>query len=533
MIEMMTNIGSPLLQTIPNSPLAQPAVGYIGLMGVLVEEAPLRHRLESKDRLKKLLSVLTVREKFDPTRKVGMGTRSERGFQFVKLLPIPSLPTMRPTPIYIFPHMVAHRMLLHGMLDRISDVTPTKRFQEPRPLPNLISEECLTLADGVFFPYQQTAVDHFVTLLQAEPHRSYMEMKTGLGKTRTACGIIQKLGVATIIVVPTLAIRDQWKAELMLVMPNIRCGFYGNAIPNAATAATHDVSLIVINTARQKPPDFFTGYGLVILDEAHEYHASQNKKILWNAQTHYVLGLSATPNEAPSGMDRFVNLFLGNPIDVERIPGFDLTSDNFQVKVRAVQFLNGVDYCRPVVSAKGTVCAISTIAQMIQEPVRIKLIVCEAERLMREVPDSHGIFIFAELRDFLIVLRDALSLHFDPSLVYAPELDEISVLRGGATADDVQASHSARIILTTYGFSRRGISISEMTSMILATPRRHGLKQIIGRILRKGSDETIVREIVDVVDARSCLKNQFQDRKAVYLERKYPLAIVPAFVDQA
>ena len=62
-----------------------------------------------------------------------------------------------------------------------------------------------------------------------------------------------------------------------------------------------------------------------------------------------------------------------------------------------------------------------------------------------------------------------------------------------------------------------------MTALVLVTPRRNGMRQIIGRILRRGSDENIVRQIVDIVDVCTVLKGQFAERKKIYKERKYPL----------
>jgi hypothetical protein len=78
-------------------------------------------------------------------------------------------------------------------------------------------------------------------------------------------------------------------------------------------------------------------------------------------------------------------------------------------------------------------------------------------------------------------------------------------------------------VLTTYGYSRRGVSIVEMTAIVLATPRRNGLNQILGRITRRGSDESILRLVVDIKDLGSPLKRQIADRVLVYKKNKYPI----------
>ena len=84
-------------------------------------------------------------------------------------------------------------------------------------------------------------------------------------------------------------------------------------------------------------------------------------------------------------------------------------------------------------------------------------------------------------------------------------------------------ARGAHIVLTTYGYSRRGVSLVEMTALVLATPRRNGGRQLVGRILRRGSDQSIVRQIVDVVDVSTGLGSQRAARAGVYAAKGYPV----------
>ena len=97
----------------------------------------------------------------------------------------------------------------------------------------------------------------------------------------------------------------------------------------------------------------------------------------------------------------------------------------------------------------------------------------------------------------------------------------ISVLRGGITKQTFNDARDAKahIVLTTYGYSRRGISLPDMTALILVSPRRNGSRQIIGRILRRNSDEGIIRQIVDIVDVHTVLKSQSSERIKIYREK--------------
>jgi hypothetical protein len=57
--------------------------------------------------------------------------------------------------------------------------------------------------------------------------------------------------------------------------------------------------------------------------------------------------------------------------------------------------------------------------------------------------------------------------------------------------------------------------------------------QVLGRILRRGSDESIVRQVVDIVDVRTGLKGQAADRRKVYRAKGYPISTVRVSWDAA
>ena len=63
-----------------------------------------------------------------------------------------------------------------------------------------------------------------------------------------------------------------------------------------------------------------------------------------------------------------------------------------------------------------------------------------------------------------------------------------------------------------------------MTSLLLATPRRRGMRQVAGRITRKGGDEKARREVVVIRDVGSPLDRQNSDRRRVWRELGWPAA---------
>ncbi|MFA7287104.1 MAG: DEAD/DEAH box helicase family protein, partial [Patescibacteria group bacterium] len=405
-----------------------------------------------------------------------------------------------------------------------------------------------------------------------EAHRgtAYLQMDTGLGKSRVGCAVIARLGMPALVVVPTKSIAAGWVDEFAEIFPDLRVGMFANPPKTSkkkpAGPDTHDVVIIIINTFYEKDPEFLHGFGVIVLDEAHEYHSKEFSRALWLCQTKAVLGLSATPDVNPTGMDKYIYLHLGAPILQASIPGFDVGDVQFRGVVRVVEYAGSPAHCGNVVTAAGTMSAIMTIGAVIRDEARLRLVVAEIIRLhdlhltapaaelaalgLGPRPEEaatpkhpagvvrrHGVFVFAEHREYLIAIRDALLARVAAEDIDAPEIDaapvavaapEVSVLRGGvAKADMTRAKRAgAHIVLTTYGFSRRGVSLADMTSIVAATPRRNGSRQLLGRFLRRGSDESIVRQMVDIVDVRTGLKSQLTERMKEYRVKKYPVSRV-------
>ena len=412
------------------------------------------------------------------------------------------------------------------------------------------------------FPYQAAAAEHLRGLARPEGGwLAYLQMGTGLGKTRVGLAAAVEAGGPTFVVVPTRALREQWLSEARQAYPGLALAAYQNprtAATEPAGPATADLVVGVANTVLRKKTGFFSGYALVVLDEAHELSARCSQNILWLAQgAPRVLGLSATPDERPDGLDRLVFRFLGPPTSAEAdIPRFSVADVRFHGRVREVEYVGEGEYVEAVVSRAGTLSATATVGNLVRDPARLALVVAEVERLYFQGETdpaalgpgppgrSHGVMVFAEHRDYLLVLRDAIMARFAPPDLAAPELGDgpaaeedpgdssgaeqaaaggAVVLRGGVGAEALVQARAARVVLTTYGYSRRGISLANMTALVLATPRRRGLTQILGRILRRGSDETIRRAVVDIRDMASPLKSQSSDRRAAYREKGWPI----------
>jgi hypothetical protein len=547
-----------------------PLVGTITARGLRIPAAALAAKLGGQKGFRRFLGALTVTEKAQPgrptayarARRTAYDVGSEAGFLVIPRARAPVLLGRVLASVETDPVFAAAVRVGGGVRE-----IPAERWAPSQR----------------FYAYQEAAAEHVCRTTGAlglgGTGFAYIQMGTGMGKSRFGMAVSARNRGPVFVVVPTKAIRLQWLDEFQLVFPGLRCAPYDNPPKNsrkvAALPATHDVVVGIVNTVRAKAPGFFAGYATVILDEVHELHSPKNLNVLWLAQeAPKVLGISATPDDRLDGLDRVVYHFLGTPIWAERdIPGFDVGDVNFNARVREVEYAGHPDHCETAISAAGTVSAIETVGNIIRDPARLRLVAAEVDRLFRlhetesagvllglglgprpagDVSEgfpageirTHGVFVFAEHRAYLPTLRTALLERFAPEDIEVPELvdgddgkvDDVVaegagipvVLRGGASRDQLGRAHRARIVLTTYGYSRRGVSLVEMTAIVLATPRRNGMNQILGRITRRGSDESILRIIVDVKDIRTALKSQNSDRRKVYKAKKYPIYRIAA-----
>lgn len=474
------------------------SVGNINSYGLYIPYDKFLIRCGGKQNVKKILNSLTAIEKISYGKPKGSAIIVRHGYMYKN-------------DQIVLPRIKSSVFLKHKIIDSISD-NNDYTYREC-----ILNEITMPLYD-----YQQEILNYLLKKYNDSSQKiCYLQMDTGLGKTRVGCALVNELKCPALIVVPTIAIGYQWIDEFIELYPIMKTGFYHNNCKIGPDK--YDIVVIVVNTFCKKEPNFVNGYGIIIYDEAHEYYTLCNSKVLWLAQTKYVLGLSATPLDRPDELDKYVTFHLGNPVLAKDIS--NISSVKFTAKVKCINYHS--DQCENIITNKGTMSSILTIGKLIQDPDRIKLIINEIRRLYIE---GHGIFVFAEHRDFLNILKQHL---LDLSVSTETDLNDsdASIFKGGIHNSVVQNAKvmskiKSHVILTTYGYSRRGISLTEMTALIMATPRRNGIKQIIGRILRRGSDESIVRNIIDIVDIRCNLRSQYFDRKKIYTQKGYSIETI-------
>lgn len=347
-----------------------------------------------------------------------------------------------------------------------------------------------------------------------------LQMDPGYGKTYLALGVINYIKKKTFIIVPNTYLLRQWMEVLTEAFPNNTIGcYYG------VKKIDGDIVVAIINSALKYPD--YVNCGLIIYDEVHMYCSNKFADIFSKAQAACCLGITATPTDRIDKFDPVAHWALGKVIYAEKLPDWNSANVNFTSEVTRVLYDGHKDYTKILESSAGIVSVPLMVNQLQEDPYRNKLIVAYAIKLYNM---GRNVFVFSDRREHLHGLAKVLS---DYNVEFeAPELEEkpkgekpkkltgVTELMGGSTDQDIErAKVKGRIIMTTYQYSGTGVSINKMNSIILATPRKSNMNQILGRIYRLTSDATVVRHIIDLVDNKICLKNQFYTRKKTYINK--------------
>lgn len=369
---------------------------------------------------------------------------------------------------------------------------------------------------------------------------TYLDMKAGYGKSYVLGGIIGRLKVKTLVVVGNTGLARQMMNDLKDCL-NCTIGMYdGETIKRDGTikqvkkSSNFDVTIAIINTAIAIP-DVSSKYSFIAIDEAQDYCTGTFGKI-FDAESPIRLSMSATPDEKPSC---FIGIKSAGPIlNACDIEGFTYDDVKFDIDVDVIEYHGNPEYTDHILSSIGKMDTRAMHNQLLEDDFRTNLIVDKilniynqkiivpmmdddvvvtdddtGEPIMEEV--VHCIYVFAEELEHLRKIHKKLS---DNVNVWAPELEEsIGMFTGGIT--ETQNSHirqNSRILLTTYGYASKGISMAKMTSLVFLTSRKAKMKQIVARILRRSGDKRIRRRIVDIIDMSTGLKKQFNHRLEAY-----------------
>ena len=346
--------------------------------------------------------------------------------------------------------------------------------------------------------YQQEALDAWCDAND----RGVLELPTGSGKTVIGIAAIEALETPTLVVVPTIDLLEQWRAELETEF-DVAIGQLGGGTQRleTLTVATYD-------SAYLRAGEIGDRFGLVIFDEVHHLGGEGYRDIARLLAAPARLGLTAT-FERPDGAHQVVAELIGEvvfrldpadlagehlaPYDVKRLE-VALTNDERAAYERNqetftdylarsdVDMQSGEDYQQLVIRS-GTDPA-AREALLAKE--RARSIVRTAERkvdTLAELLDRHAddrVLVFTASTDFVYRLSERF---LRPAITHETATDErADILRGFRTG--------AYSTVITANVLDEGIDVPEANVAILlaGSGSRREFTQRLGRILRPSED---------------------------------------------
>ena len=368
------------------------------------------------------------------------------------------------------------------------------------------------------FPSQEVVIDYLCSHVFNGAHQStLLNVRAGYGKTFIAAGLIARLKLRTLYITVKRPLAEQAQMDLRKVLgDSCEIGLYKRQSGSLELwdVTSQDVTIIVINSALKCPSEFFARYSLIVFDEIHLMCSGGFGQIFWKTCARACLGMSATTNERRDGFDVVARKFMGGETRAEDIPGFSYDDVRFDIRVDLIRYDGPADKTRNLRhETTGDIFNHYMVRQLMSDQWRTQLIVDRIIDLCRwrgPAGEKHKIFAYCEECAPLAALRDLIIA--ETGAIVADEVTGKST----KSADIRAAIDGAQVILTTYALLGTGVSVLECTAEVFLFPRRSGMKQIVGRALRRGSNPAIPRIIVDIVDNRTALRHQVNDRMIAY-----------------
>lgn len=355
-------------------------------------------------------------------------------------------------------------------------------------------------------------------------------MQTGTGKTYVGGALFREMACKTLVVTPNENITREWVKMCAACFPETKVGFL-----NGRKKTDGDIVIAIIKTLGKdsfaikdrpggtvKKIDYYKEFGMVIFDEVQKYTAPEARKVFWETNFRYAIGMTATPDEKNSGLDDLYKFHLGPLIVAADIDGYKSGNIKWTVNVRVIKYYGKPEHTKVLRNeSTGYISSSQMSKQMSQDPDRNGLVI----DLVKEYYDQgHNIFVFGDMRETLADLGEMITERLAIDTVVVDDKTVATIMGGVKDTVYAAAAKKSRVILTTYQYGAEGVSINKMDCIIFYTPRKSNINQTVGRIMRRDGDSSVERWIIDIVDCvkdAKCLQSQYSERAKIYKQREF------------
>ena len=330
---------------------------------------------------------------------------------------------------------------------------------------------------------------------------SIINAGVGFGKTFTALHVAYKLGQKTLIVVHTLALRDQWLTEIDKMF-GIKAGVIGAGI------ARVDSPIVVANiqTLNKVKDKYAKMFGTIIVDEVHHSPSKTFSETLIVFHARYYIGLSATLTRLDGKHVLFNNVFGDKVFTPQR-------SNVMEPRVEILQTNRHLTRDATHVQKMNDLLYDSTYQEFIAGLALVKMQL------------GYKVLITAARIEFLNEVYRLIG-EDNAVLITGSSSDSKTQAQREALLDQITSGRKQCVVASRSIFSE-GISLNALSCLILAEPSGNAsiLTQLIGRIMRllEGKKQPVV---VDIQFADSASRRTNTERMKVYLEEGWDIEYV-------
>ncbi len=327
---------------------------------------------------------------------------------------------------------------------------------------------------GELRPYQQEAVDAVVAR-----QFGVLESGTGSGKTVMALAVLAERGQPTLILVHNKELLYQWQERIHSFL-GVQAGLVGDG-----KFDVQQVTVAIVNTARNKIDELQQYFGHLIVDECHRVPSSLFTDVVTGFDCLYMLGLSATAFRR-DGLSRLINIYLGDL--VHRVDG------------KALEAVGAV--LRPKL-----ICHETSFSFTFRDNYQDLL-----KALTNDEPRNNQISddIVAECKNVasgILVVSDRVA-HCELLVALLQQRGiDARLLTGRSGTEErqqiVEDVHAGKVevLVSTVQLIGEGFDCPGLASLFLTTPIKFSgrLLQVVGRILRPSPGKTArVHDYIDV-----------------------------------
>ena len=340
-------------------------------------------------------------------------------------------------------------------------------------------------------PSQQEIVDNF-------NDNCIINAKVGFGKTFTALALASKLKEKTLVVVHTVALRNQWEKEIVKTL-GIKPGVIGSGKFNTNSP----VVVANIQSLTKHVSKVSREFGLVVLDEMHHVSSPTFSKVIDGLFSRYKIGLSGTIERKDQKHVVFKDYFSSKIFKPDKE---NTMTPEVHVINSGIHFsdFSGAPWAERI--------------NVLKESYLYKnLVVALADKYADE---GHRVVIVSERVEFLKECSEA-SRHPSELLIGA--------VKEEARDKVIQRVHDGEVsqLWGTQSLVSEGLSINPLSCLILATPLNNMplLEQLIGRVIR-GHPDKPTPVIVDIRLEGNTVSRQYNNRLGHYMKEGYEIKFI-------